>query len=43
LTLNIPGAMIFPDGSWTLSPSWRASVNVSLSDICDKDKKSVTM
>jgi hypothetical protein len=37
--LNVQGAMIFPDGSWALSPTWRASFDVSLSDICDKHQE----
>jgi hypothetical protein len=30
-------AIIFLDGSFALPPSWRASFNVSSSDICDKN------
>jgi hypothetical protein len=31
--------MIFSDGSSALSPTWRASVDVSSSDTCDKDRE----
>jgi hypothetical protein len=36
--LKIQGAMIFPDGSRALSPSWSASVDVWSSDICDENR-----
>jgi hypothetical protein len=32
LMLKLQGVMVFPDGSWALSPTWRASVDVVSSD-----------
>jgi hypothetical protein len=37
--LNVQNAIIFQDGSWALLPSWRASVDVSSSDICDENQE----
>jgi hypothetical protein len=43
LTSNVQGAIAFLDGSWVLSPIWRASVNVVSSNIWSRNGKSATM